>query len=87
MHMDRDLFLVYKFAEGNGATAVPQSHAGQRAYADSIMTKFLLRLFTSALSMRQGELYIKGWATSARKIICFVYPFHVPYQERGPGSI
>ena len=52
-----------------GATAVPKSYAGQRAYADSIMDKviFFAPFYERIVDEYKAELYIKGWANIRRK--------------------
>ena len=45
-----------------GATAVPQSYAEQRAYADSIMDRVIF-----FAPFYEAELYIKGWANIRKK--------------------
>ena len=52
-----------------GATAVPQSYAGQRAYADSIMDKviFFAPFYERVVDEYKAELYIKGWANIRKK--------------------
>ena len=52
-----------------GATAVPQSYAGQRAYADSIMDKviFFAPFYERVVDEYKAELYIKGWANISKK--------------------
>lgn len=45
-----------------GATVVPKSYAGQRAYADSIMDKviFFAPFYERLIDDYKAELYIKG---------------------------
>ena len=52
-----------------GATAVPKSYAGQRAYADSIMDKviFFAPFYERIVDEYKAELYIKGWANIRKK--------------------
>lgn len=52
-----------------GATAVPQSYAGQRAYADSIMEKviFFAPFYERIVDEYKAGLYIKGWANIRKK--------------------
>ena len=52
-----------------GATAVPQSYAEQRAYADSIMDRviFFAPFYERIVDEYKAELYIKGWANIRKK--------------------
>ena len=61
--------MMFAGLQEAGATVVPKSYAGQRAYADSIMDKviFFAPFYERLIDDYKAELYIKGWVNIRKK--------------------